>query len=328
MEFVVDRPWKFDEKQQIVLTIIQLLDVTTIPSGLEPVERQVSRTIGYIGSGPITMHVLIPKIFYVPTEKLPIQVMLQNNSRVNIEKVKFAVHKTVTYFSSARVRKQEVQKVLKKEAGGVSKKTEQNYQHTIDIPAATPTQSEDVSQLIHIHYELKVEAKLSGLYKNLATSLPFTIGNVPACGSMALPLPATAIPVEVPCGPPYPAGLVPDVPRPLGFNFNRLSMSIVSSPSHSTVNAETSSIANGSPVSTISRASHSFSSSITSTSMNASFQPSAPPLELSSMDLSYNSTFSDTSLRLDAPPSYDEVFGAASSSQRHSSPLNEPAGKT
>lgn len=326
MEFVIDRPWKFDEKQQIVLTIIQLKDVTTVPNGLEPLERQITRTIGYIGSGPIAMHVLIPKIFYVASEKLPIQVMLQNNSRVNIEKVKFGIYKTITYISGTHMRKHEVQKILKKEAGGVNKKTEQNYQHTIDIPAATPTQNDDVSQIIHINYELKIEAKLSGLYKNLLTSLPFTIGNVPACGNVAMPLPATTNPVTIPCGPPYPTAQLHDIARPLGFNFNNLS--ITSSPSHSTIGADNTSMTNGSPVSTISRASHSISSSITSTSMNASYPPSAPPFELSSMDLSYNSTFSDNSLRIDAPPSYDEVFGGASSSQMHSSSFHESAGKT
>lgn len=327
MEFVVDRPWKFDEKQQIVLTIIQLLDLGYVPTGLEPLEQQISRTIGYIGSGPITMHVLIPKTFYVATEKLPIQVMLQNNSRVNVDKVKFAIYKTISYYSSAQVRKQEIQKILKKEAGGVNKKTEQNYQHTIDIPAATPTQLYDVSKIIHITYELKIEAKLSGLYKNLFVSLPFVIGNVPEHGNVAMPLPATTEPVVVPIGPPYPTNQLLDASRTLGFNFDHLNIS--TSPSHSTIGgADNSSIINGSPVSTISRASHSISSSITSTSMNASFQPSAPPFELSSMDLSYNSTFSDTSVRLDAPPSYDEVFGGASSSQLHSSSLTEPSAKT
>lgn len=365
MEFVIDKPWKFDEKQQIVLTIIQLVDVHST-GALLPIVEGTSRVFGYIGSGPIALQVLIPKNFYVPSETLPIQVIVTNNSRINVDKMKFALHKIVTYHSSMpnRVRKLEVQKILKKEAGGVAKKTEQRYQHEIEIPAATPSQNDEVSVLIHIQYELIVEAKVGGLYKNLVLSLPLTIGNVPACGSLAMPLPTTSLPVAVPYGPPYSssraAGETSSAAIPLGFNFNRLSITSNSSirliPSTSPGSncsagpldrmiishlTDTDSITSASPSSSLSRTNNSFSShSRRSTSMTtaptsvSSIQPSAPPLDSSPMNTSHTShmshttTSTHTSVCLDAPPSYDEVFGTASTSQSytevHSSSPNCP----
>lgn len=336
MAFVIDKPWKFDEKQHIVISVIQLLDITSVPDALLPLERQTTRNIGYIGSGPITMQVLTPKCFYVPGEKLPIQVVITNNSRINVDKVKFSLHKIISYHSSMpnRVRKIDVQKIMKKEAGGVAKKTEKRYQHEIEIPVATPSQTDEVSLLIHIQYELRVEAKVSGLYKNIIQSLPLTIGNVPANGSLALPLPATSAPVAVPYGPPY--------------SLNRLSMTsnssfrLVSSTSPGSIcssgrldrSANTSYLTDTDSIisatdSTLSRASNSFSSyrsgsissaAITDTSLSSmtssssQFHPSAPPLDLSAINISQTSTSTQNSVCLDAPPSYDEVFGIASTS--------------
>lgn len=348
MEFVIDRPWKFDEKQHLVLTIIQLVDRLSVPGALMPREQQTSRNFGYIGSGPITLQVLIPKCYYVPSETLSIQVICTNNSRINVDKVKFALHKIVTYHSALpnRVRKQDVQKILKKEAGGVAKKTEQRYQHEIDIPAATPSQDDGVSQLIHIQYELRIEAKVGGLYKNLVLSVPLTIGNVPACSDLALPLPATTAPVAVPYGPPYSSihtfGDNAAAPVSIGFNFNRLSITsnsgfrLISSTSPASVSqadrmsishsTDTDSIISASPSSSLSRASNSFSShrsSMTSSaiadasvsSASSHFQPSAPPLDLTVMNVSHTATHH--SVCTDAPPSYEEVFGTASTSQSY-----------
>lgn len=365
MEFVIDKPWKFDEKQQLVLTVIQLVDVLMVPGALVPLEQQTSRNIGYIGSGPIKLQVSIPKRFYVPSEKVSIQAVVTNNSRISVDKVKFTLHKIVSYYSSLpnRVRKLDVQKIVKKEAGGVHKKTEQRYQHEIDIPAATPSQDDEVSLLIHIQYEMRVEAKVGGLHKNLVVSLPFTIGNVPACGSYALPLPATMTPVNVPYGPPYSAnhsvGDVASTARPRGYNFNRLSMTsnssfrLISSTSPGSNSdrmsishiTDNDSIISASPSSSLSRASNSFSShrsSINSAAMadasissisSAHYPPSAPPLDLSAIHPSDTSTSAHNSVCIDAPPSYDEVFGTASTSQPYtdvhsSSPIYPNARKT
>lgn len=365
MEFVIDKPWKFDEKQQLVLTIVQLVDCLTFPVALLPREQRTSRNIGYIGSGPITLEVLVPKCYYVPTETVSIQVICTNSSRINVDKVKFTLHKIVTYRSSPPnvAFKQDVQRILKKEAGGVGKKTEQRYQHEIDIPPATPSQNFTVSQLIHISYELRVEAKIGGLYKNLILAVPLTIGNVPVSSDLALPLSATTSAVAVPYGPPYSthrrSSDASPAPLPIRINMNRLSISsnsgcrLISSTSpgnngdasqsdrmsisrHST---DTDSIISASPSLSLSRASNSFSShrsSMTSASINdasissasSHFQPSAPPLDLSVLNASHTSTTSSThnSVSNDAPPSYEEVFGIASTS--HSSPIYPNARKT
>lgn len=74
MEFTVDKPWKFDEKQTIVLNIVQTVNLNYSMGTLQPFENQLTRNIGYIGSGPISLHIFIPKCGYIHGDKIPVQV--------------------------------------------------------------------------------------------------------------------------------------------------------------------------------------------------------------------------------------------------------------
>lgn len=234
--------------------------------------------------------------------------------------MKFAFNKIIDYHSKTPglAIKREIHRLLKKEAGGVSKKTEQRYEHVIEVPATIPSQDSKTSRLIHIKYELKVEAKLGGLYKNLAITIPLTIGNV-AHSINARPQPI------FPALPELPAGLTLRSPSASGYNaehssilsntsFNNISnASSQQSIAPDTSVSVTSSIPNSSLVSTT----RSRSSSLQNIStMSNDFYPSAPPMDLNSPS---NSPGTSTPVRpvtvyMDAPPSYDEVFGSPSTS--------------
>ncbi|XP_031621706.1 arrestin domain-containing protein 17-like [Contarinia nasturtii] len=321
MEFVVDKPWKFDEKQTIVLNIVQTVNLNHSLSTLRPFEHQLTRTIGYIGSGPISLHIYLQKCGYVSGERIPIQAIVTNHSKVHVEKLKFALNKIVDYHSKSPglAVKREIHRLLKKEAGGVSKKTEQRYEHMIDVPTTIPTQDSKTSRLIHIKYELKVEAKLSGLYKNLMISVPITVGNIPHSISDR---PQAVFPQL----PDLPPGLSVRLPSayPIDFDVRRLSMSsnssfrVVSHSSQSDSNASSlrSSMYDQSTSSMLSVPNSSYASAhnanlSTSTqnlSTGSEFQPSAPPMDLNSTPIRPASVY------MDAPPSYDDVFGTPSTS--------------
>lgn len=74
MEFIVDKPWKFNEKHTIVLNIIQTVNLNYLLGTLQPFENQLTRNIGYIGTGPISLHIFVSKCGYVHGDKIPIQV--------------------------------------------------------------------------------------------------------------------------------------------------------------------------------------------------------------------------------------------------------------
>lgn len=323
LEFVVDKPWKFDEKQTISLKIIQNVNLNSAFSTLQPFENQLTRNIGYINCGPLSVHVYIPKTGYICGERLAVQVIVSNNSRIHVEKLKFALNKIVDYHSKSpgAAIKREIQRLLKKEAGGVAKKSEQRYEHVIDIPITTPSQDSSTSRLIYISYELNVEAKLVGFYKNLLIAIPLKIGSIPH--SINNQLQNTIFPA------------LPELPAPSTSSFQprRSSMTSISSfrsnISHNSHNtrasqSDRSNNIDSSASSTVDSLISSDNSSLIQATGSNEFRPTAPQMDQIGRSIAY----------ADAPPSYDEVFGSAFtnldqssftfSSPIHSASLSKP----
>lgn len=251
---------------------------------------------------------------------------MTNHSKVHVEKLKFALNKIIDYNSKSPglAIKREIHRLLKKEAGGVGRKTEQRYEHVIDVPMMIPpSQDSKTSRLIHIKYELKVEAKLGGLYKNLIISVPLTVGNVPHS------INARSQPV-FPQLPDLPSGLTVRMPSAsIDSDIRRLSMSSIpsfrsvpnSSQSDSNASSFRSSMHDHS-MSSVPRMPNSslgsahtvnLSQSTQNVSTGTEFQPSAPPMDLSTANTS-TPIRPATIYIMDAPPSYDEVFGEPSTS--------------
>lgn len=245
------------------------------------------------------------------------QAIVTNHSKVHVEKLKFALNKIIDYHSKTPglAIKREIHRLLKKEAGGVSKKTEQRYEHVIEVPTTIPSQDSKTSRLIHIKYELKIEAKLGGLYKNLMITIPLTIGNVPhSINARTQPI--------FPALPELPVGLTLRAPSAPGYDIGHSSISSNSSfhtnstaSPHQSIVADTSISSNSSiPNSSLASTTRSRSSSLQNlSSMTNDFYPSAPPMDLNSPSTS-STPVRPATVYMDAPPSYDEVFGSPSTS--------------
>lgn len=301
MEITIDRKWKLDKTYKVPLTIMKSLDLNFDPYARVPQQKQLTRNIGIISSGPISLHVLIPHTGFACGEKLPIQVIVTNNSSTHVDKVKFTLRKIIDYHSKAPARstKQEILKILKKEAGGVSKKSEQKYEHLLDVPELQSSDKQ-ASNIIHISYDIVVEVKVSGLYKNLIEIIPVTLGTIGLTPNDDMPGSSgtatasqnnqslSSLPTAMPM--PY-SSMYPSLPSHLNNSYppavdtNPFSPFNTSSPmQHQTVQPR----------------------------RYSTNPPSAPPLDFYSV--SPNSTRS--SICADAPPSYSEVFG---SPERHHS---------
>lgn len=297
MEFTIDRKWKLDKTYKVPLTIMKSLDLNFDPYARVPQQKQLTRNIGLINSGPISLHVFIARSGFACGEKLPIQVIVTNNSSTHVDKVKFTLRKIIDYHSKAPARstKQEILKILKKEAGGVSKKSEQKYEHLLDVPDL-PSSDKQASNIIHISYDIVVEVKISGLYKNLIETVPITLGTIGIRNAEELPgwssshdnqsLPTLPISMPMPMYPSLPSQLNNSYP-PVGDSS--------ASPLFST----------SSPIQ---------NQPVAPRRSSTNIPPSAPPLDF--YTVSPNSTRS--SICADAPPSYAEVFGT-SSPEHHSS---------
>lgn len=304
MEFTIDRKWKLDKTYKVPLTIMKSLDLNFDPYARVPQQKQLTRNIGLIHSGPISLHLLIPRTGFACGEKLPIQVIVTNNSSTHVDKVKFTLRKIIDYHSKAPARstKQEILKILKKEAGGVNKKSEQKYEHLLDVPEL-PSSDKQSSNIIHISYDIVVEVKISGLYKNLIETVPLTIGTIalqnidlPGWSGTATGLQEHQSLPALPIGMPMPhSSMYPSLPSHLNNSYPPAAEN---------------------PSSTFSTSSPIQNQIAEPRRNSAIVPPSAPPLDFYSV--SPNSTRS--SICADLPPSYSDVFG--SSDHRHSMSIN------
>lgn len=97
MEFIVDKRWKFDEKQLIVLNIVQTVNLNYSLGTLLPFENQLTRNIGYIGTGPISLHIYVPKCGYIHGDKIPVQV-ISKITHLSLLNVEFSYIKCVYFY--------------------------------------------------------------------------------------------------------------------------------------------------------------------------------------------------------------------------------------
>lgn len=208
---------------------------------------------------------------------------------------------------------------MKKEAPGVEKKSEQRYEHSLEIPDL-PSSDKDVSSIIHISYVIRVEAKIAGLFKNLIESIPLTVATVgvrDAENTAAPPQPMGLIQMPMPMpglGSWYPSLDTSQLSlTSLGMNLPTATAADSSLPPYTSemytndqsLRPQNSSTPNPPPRH---RAEAGFRSSL---------PPTAPPLDFTSG--SPNSTRSSIcSQQWDTPPTYDEVFGSPAHSMTSS----------
>lgn len=77
MDFVVNKSWSFDEKQTILLNIIQTMNLNSVPNMLQPYQCQQTKNVG-IKPMPISLHVSLPKRGFSHGETIPVQVFQEN----------------------------------------------------------------------------------------------------------------------------------------------------------------------------------------------------------------------------------------------------------
>ncbi|XP_067640260.1 arrestin domain-containing protein 3 isoform X2 [Eurosta solidaginis] len=178
LRILIQRPWTFDERHVIPLTIMKHMPLSPCyRSNPTSVEKQITKTISLFGTRPITMLALLPEDAAVRGEPLKICVTVTNNSTTNVEKLRFSALQYIWYYSHVplRIQKMECVTIANKETGAVHKKSERSFAHELMIPTTAQPTDDELSGVINISYELRVEAVLRGFFKNLVLNLPFKL---------------------------------------------------------------------------------------------------------------------------------------------------------
>lgn len=131
-------------------------------------------------SGPLYMITSIPQSGYVPGQSIVIDLELSNQSNVEVGETRFILRQVIQYHSQTPSTKTKIEQedIVKKYAGGADKFVNLRFQQTLVIPPTPPTNI-SICKVIHITYEVIVEAKTNGLHNSVVIKFPITIGTTP-----------------------------------------------------------------------------------------------------------------------------------------------------
>lgn len=131
-------------------------------------------------TGPFSIVASIPQSGFVSGQVIKVSTEVTNMSTIPVDEMKFLLRKIVSYHSQtpSSKTKEEIVDIQERRTGGVSKNDHGRFLVSLPVPPVPPTNI-NLCKVIHISYEIKVEARLSGLHSNPYIRIPITIGTIP-----------------------------------------------------------------------------------------------------------------------------------------------------
>lgn len=131
-------------------------------------------------SAPLSIVASVPQTGYVPGQTIVVSTAVVNDSNVSVKAMKYSLIKTVIYHSQtpAHKTKHEITVIEENRGLGVAKRSKETFQVALVVPPVPPS-NESLSRIIHIQYELKIEATAVGAHQSPSLVIPIIIGTVP-----------------------------------------------------------------------------------------------------------------------------------------------------
>ncbi|XP_030558985.1 arrestin domain-containing protein 17 isoform X1 [Drosophila novamexicana] len=182
VKILLIRPWKYNQAYTHGITVLKMLDLNCETPQLRlPAHSENYRTFccGPCKTAPIKMELHLPQAGYVPGQRIPVTVLLINNSNVAVSEVRLSLVMLVRYFSVTPEHSR-VDRIVIGKAKGDSVLRRSTRSLTLDmVVPSTPPTCLDVCKLIQIAYQLEVEALIKSLREHQMITMPITIGTWP-----------------------------------------------------------------------------------------------------------------------------------------------------
>lgn len=165
----------------MAFTVISPVDLNLMEKAGEPFKLEMDKTFccWCCASAPLSVIVSIPITGFVSGQTIPILAEIDNQSNVDLEKVKFQFRKHTAYHTVApRVTKKDTKTIGELALGPFGKGEQKTIRQTLEIPAL-PASNMINCGIIDLHYDLSVVCEVSGLHTNLDGVIPITIGTIP-----------------------------------------------------------------------------------------------------------------------------------------------------
>jgi len=125
------------------------------------------------------LEINLPQAGYVPGQKIPVTVVVVNNTAMAVSELRLSLVMLVRYYSVSPEHSR-VERIIISRAKGDSVLKQCTRSLTIDLPVpSTPPTCVELSNLIQIAYQLEVEALVKSLREQQLMVMPVTIGTIP-----------------------------------------------------------------------------------------------------------------------------------------------------
>ncbi|KAL7729104.1 hypothetical protein ACLKA6_019925 [Drosophila palustris] len=176
------RPWKFDQAYTHGITVLKMMDLNCeTPQLKRTAHSENYRTFccGPCKTEPIKMELNLPQAGYVCGQKMPVTVVVINNSNVAVSELRLSLVMLVRYFSVTPEHSRVDRIVISKAKGdSVLRRCTRSQTIDMDVPCTPPT-CLTLCSLIQIAYQLEVEALIKSLREQQLITMPITIGTWP-----------------------------------------------------------------------------------------------------------------------------------------------------
>ncbi|XP_026741336.1 arrestin domain-containing protein 1-like isoform X2 [Trichoplusia ni] len=176
--------FSLNKEKKVAVRVHAPLDLNLNPYCKEPLEYELlsSFCCWCMSAGSAEVRVRLPVSGYCPGQVMPMEVNCKNPSSVDIDKIKFAIKKDITFTATSvagtRYDHDTVAEITK---GPVPAGTTRNWTVEMEVPSMD-VYNVDACRFIDITYTLKISTEADGCHENSEDIRPIIFGTVPLVG--------------------------------------------------------------------------------------------------------------------------------------------------
>lgn len=186
IKVVLNIPQELDKEIKLPLTVIRYEDLNTMPLLKCPKREDTSKTFCYfficcLGSSPLVISASIPFSGFVPGQKIPITIEINNQSHVDVRSTKITLKGLHTFnFDYPSTCKQvEKYRLDYKLAAGVKSGKTVKLEEFLKVPEMLNPSNEEHCRVFQITYVIKVAAIVNDPHQSPFVHIPIVVGSFP-----------------------------------------------------------------------------------------------------------------------------------------------------
>lgn len=196
IKVVLNIPQDLDKEMKLPLTVIRYEDLNTMPLLKYPKREETSKTFCWfficcLGTAPLVMSASIPYTGFVPGQKIPISIEMNNQSHVDVRSTKITLKGLHTFhFDYPSTCKQtEKYRLDYKLASGVKSGKSIKLDESLKVPEMLNPSNDAHCKVFQITYVIKVAAIVDEPHQSPFIHIPITVGSFPLLFKDASPQP-------------------------------------------------------------------------------------------------------------------------------------------